>query len=255
MFLFINSVSEIVVTRVLSANRLLDSPVGVNVSRRDRERWALVLKKGGKTFYQQEEERILSDGTHPVILPKGCSYSWQCVEPGECIIIEFEALGEGQKILPFEVSDHRFIVNGFARLEKTAAENEPERKFLLYEMLMQLHRSVGRDYVPRDKKIILQPALDLIVDQYYDSTLSNDALAAQCGISTVYFRKTFGQIYGVSPIKYLHQYRIEKAKSILESDFDSVEQVARSVGYNSLYHFSKMFKLYTGKSPSEYAKK
>ncbi|MBQ2704787.1 MAG: helix-turn-helix transcriptional regulator, partial [Clostridia bacterium] len=41
---------------------------------------------------------------------------------------------------------------------------------------------------------------------------------------------------------------------ILHSDYESVEQVAFSVGYNSIYHFSKMFKLYTGKSPSEYAK-
>jgi len=251
--LFINSVSDLVVIRVLATNRLLHSPVGVNVSRTDRERWALVLKKGGKTFYQIDTEQFLSDNTHPVILPKGCSYSWQCVEPGECIIIEFEALGEGQKILPFEVSDSRFIVNGFAKLEKTA--EELERRFLLYEILANLSRSMRSDYVPKDKKIILQPALDHITERFYDSSISNDTLAARCGISTVYFRKTFGQLYGVSPIRYLHRYRIEKAKSILQSDFDSVEQVARSVGYNSLYHFSKMFKHYTGKSPSEYAKK
>ena len=56
------------------------------------------------------------------------------------------------------------------------------------------------------------------------------------------------------PKKYLHNYRIDKAKAILLSDYETIEQVAFSVGYNSIYHFSKMFKTYTGKSPSEYAK-
>jgi AraC-like DNA-binding protein len=56
------------------------------------------------------------------------------------------------------------------------------------------------------------------------------------------------------PIRYLHDYRVQRAKDILSSDYDSVTQVAESVGYNSVYHFSKMFRLYTGISPTEYAK-
>ena len=73
-------------------------------------------------------------------------------------------------------------------------------------------------------------------------------------MSTVYFRKTFMSVYGTSPIKYLNNLRINKAKAILMSDYDSIEQVALSVGYNSIYHFSKKFKLYTGRSPTEYVK-
>lgn len=73
-------------------------------------------------------------------------------------------------------------------------------------------------------------------------------------MSTVYFRKTFASMYGVSPMKYLHNFRIKKAEAILLSDYESIEQVAFSIGYNSIYHFSKMFKNYTGQSPTEYAK-
>ena len=64
----------------------------------------------------------------------------------------------------------------------------------------------------------------------------------------------FFKVYGASPIHYLSEFRIKKAKSILKSDYDSIEQVAQSVGYNSIYHFSKMFKQYVGVSPTEYAK-
>ena len=73
-------------------------------------------------------------------------------------------------------------------------------------------------------------------------------------MSTVYFRRTFVSVYGISPIKYLHNFRMEKAKAILRSDFETIEQVALSVGYNSIYHFSKMFKVYSGISPLEYSK-
>ena len=89
---------------------------------------------------------------------------------------------------------------------------------------------------------------------YFDSTITNNVLSNLCEMSTVYFRKNFENTYGIPPIKYLHNFRINKAKAILHSDYESIEQVALSVGYNSIYHFSKMFKIYTGKSPSEYAK-
>ena len=73
-------------------------------------------------------------------------------------------------------------------------------------------------------------------------------------MSTVGFRKNFQATYGVSPIRYLHQYRIQKAKDLLSSDYGSITQVAESTGYSSVYHFSKMFSQYTGMSPTEYVK-
>lgn len=101
---------------------------------------------------------------------------------------------------------------------------------------------------------ILQSATKYITENYSDNNITNESLAKLCAMSTVYFRKTFVSVYGISPIKYLHNFRIEKAKAILRSDYDTIEQVALSVGYNSIYHFSKMFKVYTGINPSEYAK-
>ena len=119
---------------------------------------------------------------------------------------------------------------------------------------MILAKSTSKEPIHPKKHQILYPAIKYISENYFDGNITNASLAEICGISTVYFRKTFESVYGISPIKYLHNFRIEKAKAILHSDYESIEQVARSVGYNSIYHFSKMFKQYTGKSPSEYAK-
>ena len=57
---------------------------------------------------------------------------------------------------------------------------------------------------------------------------------------------------GVSPISYVHDLRIQKAKEMLRSDYDSLSSVAQSLGYLNLYDFSRDFKKHTGVAPSKY---
>ena len=45
---------------------------------------------------------------------------------------------------------------------------------------------------------------------------------------------------------------IRQAKDLLSSDYGSISQVAKSVGFASVYHFSKMFKAYSGMNFSDY---
>ena len=77
-------------------------------------------------------------------------------------------------------------------------------------------------------------------------------LATITGFSTVYFRKLFTSMMGVSPITYVHRFRIEKAKEMLKSDYGTLSDMAQSLGYSSLYDFSRDFKKHTGVAPSKY---
>ncbi|MFA4035001.1 helix-turn-helix transcriptional regulator [Blautia stercoris] len=48
---------------------------------------------------------------------------------------------------------------------------------------------------------------------------------------------------GDTPINYLIQLRLEKAKEILDTHPEqSIQQISASVGYDDAYHFSKLFK-------------
>jgi len=245
-------------TRVISSYRLLSSPVGVVTRQKGRKCWGLALKAGGKTYYEQNGVRTLSDKNHIVLLPKGAKYEWTCVEAGECIVIDFDALEEGDSIRWVEVSDNAFFLEAFSRLEHLAGAQDPVSNFesmqLLFGLLVFLSKTERRKYIPKDKRHLLEPAVGYMMENYIDPGIRNEYLAELCGMSTVYFRKTFEAVYGTPPIRYLHRLRIQKAKAILSGDYDSVSQVAESVGYSSVYHFSKMFRLYTGTSPSEYAK-
>ncbi len=123
----------------------------------------------------------------------------------------------------------------------------------LYGLLIRLIKTAEKEYAPRKKQQLLQPAINYIAENYYLPDITNDDLAQLCGISTVYFRQCFEAVYSLSPIRYLHNYRIQKAKDFLSSDYNSISQIAESSGYRSVYHISKMFKKHTGQSPTEYA--
>ncbi|MBO7293516.1 MAG: helix-turn-helix transcriptional regulator [Clostridia bacterium] len=97
----------------------------------------------------------------------------------------------------------------------------------------------------------LRPAIEYI-SQNSGSPIRNDGLAALSGISTVYFRKLFAEVMGVSPITYTKQLRIEKAKEMLKSDYGRLIDIAQSLGYPGLYDFSRDFKKHEGVAPSKY---
>ena len=119
MKMFIDYVTNITVTNVICTVRLLKQANGLTTYRHNRESWAIALKLSGKTFNNINGKHILSDALHPVILPKGCSYSWKCVEPGECILIEFDALESANNIYSFEILDNSNIINTFTKIEKS----------------------------------------------------------------------------------------------------------------------------------------
>ena len=244
-------------TRVISSYKLLNSPVGMVTRRKSRNCWGIALKAGGKTVYYQDGKEILSDKNHVVRLPRGALYEWVCHEAGECLIIDFDAPEGSHTIRSVEIEDNSFFHAAFAQLETCMTREYPlghlEAMEQLYRVLVFLTKAETTRLTHKDKRHILAPAVSHMLENYADPGITNDVLASLCRISTVYFRKTFESVYGTAPIRYLHELRIHKAKAILSGDFGSIGQVAESVGYSSVYHFSKMFKLYTGTSPSAYA--
>ena len=57
---------------------------------------------------------------------------------------------------------------------------------------------------------------------------------------------------GDSPINYLIKIRLAKAEELLKDNSLPIKVIAKRVGYNDAYHFSKLFKKYYGVSPSSF---
>ncbi|MBE6584858.1 MAG: helix-turn-helix transcriptional regulator [Ruminococcaceae bacterium] len=250
----IDILSDLVITKVYSVSTLY-TPENTKLKRNSRERWAAVIKYEGETVYSSNGKRFLSDIEHIVILPKGCSYEWQCTRSGLFSIIEFESESTFYEPISFSVKNGEKILKKFKDLEykrnlkRPTVELESIRD--TYSILLVLMQAVEAQYLPTEKQQKIAPAVEYI-SQHYNENITNDELAAIAGMSTVYFRKLFTNIMGVSPITYVHQFRTEKAKEMLKSDYGTLSDVALSLGYSSLYDFSRDFKKHTGVAPSKY---
>ncbi len=66
------------------------------------------------------------------------------------------------------------------------------------------------------------------------------------------FERRFKKATGMTPLTYLQQLRVEKAKDLLETTNDSFDEIAYQLGYNNCGAFRKIFTRYTSLLPSEY---
>lgn len=251
------ALSELIVKNICFVTNIYTEK-NAYAKRQNRERWALILKYEGKTEYECRGKKYISSLNYPVILPKGCSYEWKCVEQGHFYSLEFESDLTYNDILSFSVHDGKKLLEILKDMEYKMLLKKPFYKTEcmadFYGIIVKLEKSVSKKYVPPDKREKISSAIDYIVKNY-NTPITNELLASMTDCSTVYFRKLFCEIYGMSPIKYVNNLRIKKAKEALGSDYSSISDIALMLGFNNIYEFSRAFKAHTGSSPTEYAKK
>lgn len=103
------------------------------------------------------------------------------------------------------------------------------------------------------KNSIVFQALEFI-HQHYMEDITVHFIASNLNISNSYLSQIFKKELGMSIIKYIITYRIQKAKELIASGDVLVCDVAVKVGFFEVKHFSKTFKKVTGLSPMQYKK-
>ena len=68
------------------------------------------------------------------------------------------------------------------------------------------------------------------------------------------FTHLFHEVMGKSPVGYLTEIRVQRAKELLRDTSLPVLEIAASVGIKNPYYFSRFFKKQTGLSPTDYRK-
>ncbi len=87
------------------------------------------------------------------------------------------------------------------------------------------------------------------MDASFAERLTLAGLAAKASWSVAHFSEQFRRAYGLSPMEYVIRARLDHAAHLLRDVNLSVTEVGRRVGYDDLYHFSKLFKRRRGVSP------
>lgn len=76
--------------------------------------------------------------------------------------------------------------------------------------------------------------------------------AATSGLSLFHFARRFRDATGMSPIQYFIHLRMEQACRLLDSSDAPVHRIARQLGYDDPYYFSRLFRKVIGVAPSDY---
>jgi AraC-like DNA-binding protein len=129
---------------------------------------------------------------------------------------------------------------------------------LLSAYFMQLVVLLSRSYTlsakqPTTAMLRLANAVSYL-ESHYQEPLTLEELAKQAKLSKNQFVRIFKKAFGTTPIDYLIDLRIQKAKKLLEQSSRTISQVAFEVGFSDSNYFSRQFQYHLGISPSEYRK-
>ena len=88
-----------------------------------------------------------------------------------------------------------------------------------------------------------------------DSDFSVEILTQEVGISRAQLHRKMKELTGLSTSEFIRNIRLEQAARLLREQKINVTQVAYTVGFSNLAHFSTIFRKHFGVSPSEYTGK
>ncbi len=103
-------------------------------------------------------------------------------------------------------------------------------------------------------KEAVSEAIRYIEENYADPELSLNSVAAYSNFSPNYMSMVFAQETGQTFIKYLTDFRMNKAKELLRCTSDKSSEIGAKVGYQDSHYFSFLFKKTQGVTPTVYKK-
>ena len=98
-------------------------------------------------------------------------------------------------------------------------------------------------------------AMLTFIQEHYSQELTTKAIAASAMISESECLRCFRSTIGTTPIRYVKQYRIQQAASLLTATGMQVSDIASECGFQDMSYFTKSFREARGCAPTEYRQK
>lgn len=157
------------------------------------------------------------------------------------------------RLTPAELARVLPIINA---AEQEYTSDHPGRKTMVLSLVRQLAVLLSRLYdcpaKPREIAGIADAAAFL--EAHYNENISVSDAAERSHYSQRHFIRLFTSVYGVTPQKYLLNVRLRHASALLRDSSLSVTETALRCGFSDSNYFSRIFRKYTGSSPSDFSR-
>ncbi|WP_052427372.1 AraC family transcriptional regulator [Neobacillus niacini] len=148
-------------------------------------------------------------------------------------------------------------------MQRTGKKNElleAEVKLELIQLLMGIYKMSQKELSQvtskRSEKELHAESIASWINDHYTEKVSLDRIAAELNLSKYYASHVFKEVTGFTVMEYVMACRLNQVKYLLEMEPNqSLTDVSRATGFESVAHFSRFFKEKVGATPSQYRKK
>lgn len=100
----------------------------------------------------------------------------------------------------------------------------------------------------------LKDSIALVENSLSDSKFNIDIMANSLNVSRVTFNRKFKSLTNMTPVEFVREMRIKRARQFLDAGETDIASIAYKVGFNDPGYFSTCFKEFYKISPSDYLK-
>ena len=135
------------------------------------------------------------------------------------------------------------------------SHDDPLSRFAVRVYLLELLTSLARirqTLQPFEMNQVRADRIRAYIDDHYYEPLSARQLADRMNISVRYMDTIFKEQYRMTPLQYLAEVRMERAKELLAGTDKDIASICFEIGYENLSTFYRVFKNMVSLSPHKY---
>ena len=237
--------------------------------RNDYQLLYIAAGKGEFYFKGSQEPTIVTKGNMILFRPgEPQVYYYYAVDKTEVYWVHFTGFKVEEYLDRYELPkdenvfytgvspDYPWIYNQIIReLQIQRVNHEDMISLYMHHILITINRYIkeGRE-TKNDTINDIERAAYYFKDNY-NKPISIEQYAEEHLMSVNWFIHSFKNVMKVSPMQYVISLRISTAKGYLENSEKNIAEISNEVGYENALYFSRLFRKYTGMTPTEYRKR
>jgi YesN/AraC family two-component response regulator len=213
------------------------------------------------------EKYVINEGEMSIAFPNQSHYYLHDKEKQLSVyllIFKIQTLSEIEETLKNGIPDSsKLTVSDRKYVESILSEMYKHKKTDDYSLLKQsgllkllsayiVENSVLIDHKKADP-IIIENIVNFCNNNFTSDIHLSD-LAKNLHVNKYYISHIFSDKLKISFTEYINSLRIDAAKKLLQNSDKTVNEIAYSVGYNTVRNFNRIFFKFTGKTPIEFKK-
>lgn len=174
---------------------------------------------------------------------------------GKCLLLDLvstmiKTLNEISEMEQLDFTDGLNLVDKLLESEKI---NEMKRTlFEILEKFCIYAESKSKSRNKSGELELIEKIKQYVIHNYTNTNLAITTIADDFDVHPVYLSRIFKEFSGEGLLDFINKIRIQKAKQLFKNPDNSLDDVAKTVGYSSTRTFTRAFKKYEGITPGKY---